>query len=173
MGSPILPDDILADIADLERRLRVLESTSRRVAGGLIGIITIPADVDFTNVVGDVAGLSVPITIGPNRRLRISFHCHVYNHDFAHAGGNNTARIQVMEGAVELARRSSPGIADATDTNGNAARDIDGTIFITPTAGAHTYNLRAQVINGPSQLMTIVGGATDTAFISVEDMGSV
>jgi|GEM_PF-7104643 len=176
MGSAILPDDLLSQVSDLERRIRILEVTSRTGLGLPQGplVASLATDFDFGTTQTDVAGLAVTITVGERRRLRIAFHAHVVNIDFLHAGGNNTAQITIAEGATELARRTRPQIADSSDSFGSNQVDIDGEVFVTPTAGTHTYKLTARITHGMSQNMAITGlDSGDPAYISVEDVGMV
>lgn len=78
MGSPILPDDLLIQVADLERRLRILESTARvpqvtTVVGGpqVATVTTLEQLTGSSGVWQDLAtaGPSVPLTIGPSGRV--------------------------------------------------------------------------------------------------------
>lgn len=152
--------------------ITIFDPTGLEIAQGLQDIDTLASDFSFGVVEVDI-GLTVTVNVASNRRLRLAFHTHIFNNDFVHPGGNNTVQIRVMEGATELARRSQANIADSADSTAKDECDIDGEVFVTPTQGAHTYKLTAQITHGPSENMTIVGGATDTAYLSVEDMGSV
>lgn len=162
-------DNVVTRLADRDRQLE--DHLSLGVAQGYLNVAQLGSNADFTNVEGDVSGLSATVTVPGGRRLRISFHAHVFNNDFTHPGGDNTARIRVMDGAAELARRSQANIDDSADVFAGDECDLDGEIFVSPNAGEHTYNLKAQVTHGPSQKRTIVGGATDTAYIAIEDIG--
>ena len=172
MGKPILQDTLLDPIADHERRLAALERSTD--VGRPVGrLAPLAADFDFTKTEVDIPGVAMTITVGLRRRLRIAFHTHIFNNDFVHPGGNNTVQIKILEGGTELARRSRANIADSANVFAGDEADIDGEVYIEPTAGTHTYRLRAVITHGPSENMTIVGGAVDPAYMSVEDVGMV
>lgn len=173
MSRPIFPDGLTAVVTDLERRLRILEAASRSGLGLPQGTLVTELNPSLDFGTAEIDVVAVAISVGERRRIRIGFHTHIFNNDFVHPGGNNTVRIRIMEGATELARRMQASIADSADTTARDETDIDGEIFVRPTAGPHTYKIRAQITNGPSQNMTIVGGAVDPAWISVEDVGMV
>jgi hypothetical protein len=47
---------------------------------------------------------------------------------------------------------------------------LEGSVIVTPSAGSHTYKLKAEVNDGSMQ---VVASAWEPCFILVEDIGAV
>ncbi len=159
-------DEVIKYLTDRDRALE--DHLNLDVAQGVLGLGANGSSFDFGVLEVDIPGDSVTVTVPSGRELRIDFHVHVVNNDFVNPGGNNTVRIRVYRGTTLIGFRSFAGIADSANTFAEDEADIDGTEFDEPTAGTHVYKITAEITHGPSQNMTISGGAS---FISVDDIG--
>lgn len=110
-------------------------------------------------VAGDLTGLSVAVTVGANRRVRIIGFVGEAQNTTANAGGF----IRAQEGATVLAQGDWMISAAGTAT-------IACVMAVeTPSAGAHTYKLAGGVQGGG--VFNLLASATAPAFILVEDIG--
>lgn len=106
----------------------------------------------------DLTGLTVTVTVPTGRRIRVTGQARV---DTVTTAGHVIGRIK--EGATELSRWLNEDIgASQTATSDNA-------VVFSPTAGTHTYKLTLEKFNG-GNTVTMVAGATQPAFILVEDI---
>jgi len=107
----------------------------------------------------DLTSLSVTVTVGTGRRIRITGVCRAQN-DTANSG----FALQIQEGVTEF----------QTDSQRLPAASEPGTFHavavITPSAGSHTYKLTGQR-QGVGTATTIAAAAAP-AFILVEDIGA-
>jgi len=130
-----------------------------KMAGGWIGyeqVITNqgpfgPADTDLT-------GLSVAVTVGAGRRIRVS--CLV---TLAVGLAAGRLHLNINEGATVLQHSEE-------DQGLNGYTTVELSAVLTPTAGVHTYKLQAGASTGTTA--TLSASATGPAYILVEDLGS-
>lgn len=102
-----------------------------------------------------LTGLSVTVTVGSGRRIRVS--CYV-------CAGNTGAgqnEIQIFEGATQL-QRALFNLAAGTNA------PFTPSVVLTPGAGAHTYFVKGQAFAGT---MSTLSAATNPSYILVEDIG--
>jgi hypothetical protein len=128
-----------------------------KIPGGWIGYAEVTTSQGPFGAATDLTGLSIAITAGTNRRLRIS--CHVL---LSSSVAGDIARLDIMEGATTL------NLAHGYMTT--SAASVCVTAVITPTSGAHTYKLQAQRAAGGGGISTFASASAPN-FILVEDIG--
>lgn len=133
-----------------------------RDAGGQLNYAqVVAAQNGITAGPTDLTSLSVAVTVGTGRRIKITGHGQL-NYSDATTGHV----IDVLEGAVTLGRvGGSPRMAN-TDV-----QVFDSSVILSPSAGAHTYKLSALRYVGAGNL-NLQAAATNPAFILVEDIGA-
>lgn len=107
----------------------------------------------------DLTGLSVAVTVGASRRIRVSAFVNI---SMQTAGARAIIRIQ--EGAGSLA------VAWEDLLVGHFA-PVNVSAVLTPSAGAHTYKVTASVT--PGATITSQAAANEPVYILVEDIGAV
>lgn len=116
---------------------------------------SITAEVDLTS-------LTVTVTVGSNRRIRITGYVPALSSSVAGDGG----RLSIKESTTLLQL--------AQDEIGSTAAGASPTLIAQtvemPSAGSHTYKLTAQRVSGTGTL-TMNADATFPAYILVEDIG--
>lgn len=130
---------------------------------GNLGYALVGAD---QNAIGgsmtNLTSLSMAVTVPANRRIEVRTHL------YFNAGSPGAAMIaEVSEGGTGLNR-----VAQFTGSlaSGNAwAMAFEGAVILTPTAGSHTYQIRAQKSAGTGQLD--LPAASHACWISVNDLG--
>lgn len=131
-------------------------------AGGQLGYAEVTANQTGITSETDLTGLSVAVTVGANRRIKITGQGHVTPQTSV---GTCVGRIK--EGATNLGRWAG---ADGGTPIGNSSLEI-GSAILTPSAGSHTYKLTLQKFTGGNTVdLTAATGLP--AFILVEDIGS-
>jgi hypothetical protein len=120
------------------------------------GYAEVTANQGSITTVTDLTGLTVTVTVGTSRRIRVTGQIRSSN------TGANSNLLLIKEGATTL--QTSTYVASTATASSPAA-----TAILTPTAGAHTYKLAADVGGGT---MTMVAAANQPAFILVEDLGA-
>lgn len=150
-------------IMDGDNAIRALaERVEARLPWGVLpnGYAQVVADqAGITTAGADVTGLTITVSVAAARRIRLSSRT---RSTFTVLTGSATATVQLYEGATLLAEWSmSHSGAGSIYTHG-------AEVILTPSAGAHTYKMRA-VVNGGT--MTVQGSATNPAFIMAEDIG--
>lgn len=108
----------------------------------------------------DIIGASVTVTVPAGRRLKISAQT-LLNTNVA----NDEARMHIKEGATWLQ-------TVIHSFSGALWETFRGEVIISPSAGTHTYFLRANRQSGTGSLATYAAAALPT-FILVEDISSV
>jgi hypothetical protein len=108
----------------------------------------------------DLTGLSVAVTVGSSRRIRITAQCVV-----AQQTANGHMQGYVREGTTNLGRFGTVFMATVGGTG-----FFHGHAVLTPTAGAHTYKLFGITNTGSYDM---VADGTNPASILVEDIGPV
>ena len=124
---------------------------------GVLGYAQVTANQGGITTAVDLTGLTVTVTVGSGRRIKVTGD--VY-YSTTVAGG--AAGVYVNEGASQLAQRTRV-------TAGTLADASRVEVVLTPSAGAHTYKLRGSMGSGTG---TLEAAATYPAYILVEDLGS-
>ena len=109
----------------------------------------------------NLTGLSVTVTVGTARRIRVSVEI-----SLASSAANDIVALKIKEGGTVLQERDRHFGSVAGGTNSTAA-----SVVLTPTAGEHTYNATLVRAAGSGTINT-VASATRPAFIIVEDIGA-
>lgn len=142
------------------KRLQVYNGTdwNPNQAGGQLGY----AEKTATNQTGisaitDLTGITVTVTVGTNRRIKVTGHCGVQQ-----ITGAGTGEITIREAAVSLARGYR-----TLATNDFAT--LDPVYISTPSVGSHTYKLSMATT---ANTINTVYGTDNPAFILVEDIGA-
>lgn len=130
-----------------------------KMPGGWIGYAeTVAAQGGITTEV-DLAGLSVTVTVGSNRRIRVTA-------DITLLPTGTTTQAYIKEGSTHLKRFAF--INDSGSGLTTPALHQAGSVILTPTAGSHTYKLSAD--SGGLGASTSAN-SSDPHFILVEDLG--
>lgn len=142
-----------AALEDMETRLSAYTDTVA-AAGIELGYAEITSNATFTTV-QDIAGLTTTVTVG-TRPIMIEFYGVVFASvaDKYIIGSINEGATQISAGA------STPGVTSAFSTLMIRTR-------IAPSAGPHTYKIRALCQSGTG---TIGAAATQPAYISVVEV---
>jgi hypothetical protein len=127
-------------------------------ARGQLDHAQVTANQNGISTATDLTGLSVTVTVGSGRRVKITGHGVLTQRTGA---GLAVLIVREVSGAT-LGQLGSHTL----QTNENHL--VDGSVVITPSAGAHTYNLSLS-----TSANTVDWGASSTApaFILVEDIG--
>jgi hypothetical protein len=131
-----------------------------KIPGGWIGYAEVTANQGSITAQVDLTGLSVAVTVGSSRRLRITAQAH-----FASTVASDGVALFIQEGATTL---NVLGLQ--LPTSAGVTQGITCAAVITPTAGAHTYKLQASRNTGTGTV-NLAASATQPAFILVEDIG--
>ncbi len=139
----------------------VLTATNvARLAGGWIGYAEQTGDQGAITTEVDLTSLTVTVTVGTGRRIRISARTLVVS-----TVANDIAALNIKEGAAQLQTGRTGALSGTAVSVG-----ISADVILTPTAGAHTYKLAMARETGTGTL-TNKAAATAPAFIAVEDLG--
>ena len=130
-----------------------------KLPGGWIGYNEVTANQATITTVVDLTSLTVTVTVGASRRIRVSSQC-----PFFSSVAGDYVSLQIVEGATVLQDLSE---AMSSALSGHRLAAI---VVLTPTTGSHTYKLRASRASGTGSV-TMAAAATSPAFILVEDMG--
>lgn len=158
-----LTDDDFASLAGVEtltnKTLTAPVIVGGSVALGKLGYAQVTASQGGITADADITSLSVAVTVGTGRRIRIT-----YVGALATSVSGDQAGAFIKEGATVL-----------QDTNAvylpsGSAFPAAATVTLTPTAGAHTYKISARRISGTGVIQH-TATATAPAFILIEDIG--
>lgn len=105
----------------------------------------------------DLAGLSVTATVAAGRRIRVLGSAY-----FTNTGTSGYDILKVYEDGVQKSERAQPADPDA--------HAVECIAILSPSAGTHTWKLRAQATGGTA---TSYGNALYPAYILVEDITGV
>jgi hypothetical protein len=128
-----------------------------KLPGGWIGYAEAVANQAAIVAEIDLTSLTVTVTVGTSRRIKVTGEINFIN---TLANQSNLLRLHA-DGAQVQSRQLLSDSAGGTET-------LHLEWVGTPTPGAHTYKLRAAAGGGS---MTMVAGASQPAFILVEDLG--
>lgn len=144
-----------------------------RMPGGWIGYAEVTAnqaiqDADSGGLETNLTGLTVTVTVGANRRIKITGSGTVRLDD---PTGIMLAYGRIMEGASPLGHWCKVGLLPPSGAPLATGAEVkaEGSVILTPSAGAHTYKLTLYADGGTDLLL--VAAAGDTAWILVEDLG--
>lgn len=132
---------------------------SPRDAGGQLGYAQVVANQGGITAEVDLTGMTVNVIVGTGRRVKISGWGF-----FNSSVTNDIVRFLIHEDGVQIA--SGGAILPVTFSVGTSVFAVR-----TPTAGAHTYKLRAARDSGTGSL-SFNASAVFPAFILVEDIGA-
>ncbi len=110
----------------------------------------------------DLTGLSVTVTTGASRRIRISVEISA-----ASSVAGDVVSLRIKEGSTQLQSRETH-LASAAGSTGLCVASV----VLTPTAGPHTYKAALVRAVGTGTVNT-AASATAPAYILVEDIGAV
>lgn len=121
-----------------------------------LGYAEVTVDQTSISAAADLTSLTATVTVGSGRRIKITG----YVSQFTNTAGTSTyAALDVYEGVTQL-NRFTGGMNDTY--TGAQCIAIE-----TPSAGSHTYKLRAE----SDGTVTMEAASTTPAFILVEDIG--
>ena len=121
------------------------------------GYAQVTANQGSITAVVDLTGLSITVTVGAGRRIRVSGHVIMSNT----AIGNCV--VYIYEGGTQLQEH----IITCAAANGFTTNTPS--VILQPSAGTHTYKLRAQASSGTGSTTAL---AIDPAWIMAEDIGA-
>lgn len=130
-----------------------------RLPGGWIGYAEVTASQGGITTEADITGLSVAVTVGANRRIRVS-----YAGSVASSVANDTGSVNIKEGATYLSGKylSIPG---------NFNYGLTVSVILTPAAGTHTYKIVSARAAGSTGIHQHTASAAEPSFLLVEDLG--
>lgn len=131
-----------------------------RDAGGTLGYAQTTVDQSGISALVDLTNLSVAVTVGTGRRIKITGQARVNND-----GTAGTVLAYIREGATVL------NLFAANSIIANGFTLTRGDAILTPSAGAHTYKLSMEKAGAGTFVVDV--DATFPAFILVEDIGAV
>lgn len=131
-----------------------------RDAGGQLGYAQIVVSSATFTALADIAGLSVGVTVGTGRRVRIT-----WRGDVLRSVADGTSIMFISEGATILTRAQGFARVAGESFNTNTS------IILSPTAGAHTYKIQGQTASGTGNSL-VVATADNIPYILVEDIGA-
>lgn len=143
-----------------------------RMPGGWIGYAQVTAtqalaDADSGGLETDLTGLAIAVTVGSNRRIRVTGSGVLTLDDPL---GNPSCEGYIKEGATYLGQWASWDLNAASGLIfDRASMSFERSVILTPSAGAHTYKLSAWASAGADMLLA--ASATTPAYILVEDLG--
>jgi hypothetical protein len=131
-----------------------------RYPGGWIGYAAVTANQGSITTVVDLTGLTVTVTVGTTRYLKITG----YLPSWSSTNATAYATLTIVESSTTLnsATGSTPTIGSGTV--------LSAVAVVTPSSGSHTYKLQLGSVTAGT--VTMSASATSPAFILVEDMGS-
>jgi hypothetical protein len=170
-GSPAVPSTpansfVLAQISIIHATTVVnpaLITDKRWFAGGrgllLNGYAQVVADQGSIVALADLTGLTVTVTVGASRRIRITAFGQMLS-----TVANDDGAVRIFEGATQL------GGANMSIPAASLEFVVGAVCVVTPTAGSHTYKLAAARVGGTGTL-SFRGAANTPGFILAEDIG--
>jgi hypothetical protein len=121
------------------------------------GYVQVTANQTPNTVNVDVTGLTVTVTPGVSRRIKLTFFCGATGSSVT----TDTLQIYIQEGATVLQQINSPALTV------NPA--VTGSVVLTPTNAAHTY--KATCTRTGTGNVTLFASATQPMFLLAEDIG--
>lgn len=131
------------------------------IPAGVLGYAQVAADQAGITTVVDLTGLSATVTVASGRRIRVRGKVQLTS-----TVANDQVGLIIAESGAQLDFSSETIIA-----NGNQVF-VFCEVILTPSAGVHTYNLRAQRTAPGTGIVTMSATPTRVAFIIAEDIGT-
>lgn len=132
-----------------------------KMSPGWIGYAEVTAGQTPIAAAVDLTGLTVTVTVGTGRRIKITGQVF-----FSSTVTNDIAGLLILDGATQL-----NGSQVQLGLTGVGAVTAVASAVVTPTSGSHTYKLQAVRSSGTGVVSTSASSAIP-AFILVEDIGS-
>lgn len=129
-----------------------------KLPGGWIGYAEVTANQTGITTVTDLTGLTVTVTAGTARRLKITGRC---------LADSSVITDRIILSIKESATTFGQGYGHPPAANEQETITAEATV--TPSAGTHTYKLTLER-NGTGTVR-MIAAATVPAFIVVEDIG--
>lgn len=135
-----------------------------KLPGGWIGYAEKTANESFSGVETAISGLSVTVTVGTDRRIRVT------------GAGVMVPTVATNTRAYGVIQQDSTGVGRFLEhyfrANDYEHRD-EASVILTPSAGSHTYRLTCLAVDDSSAATGIQVQASSVrpAFILVEDIG--
>lgn len=129
-------------------------------ARGTLNYAQITADQGSITTEADITSLSVAVTVGAGRRIRIT----AFTGSVKSTVANDYIALTIKEGGTQL---TTGTVSPPNGTNGLTATV---SVVLTPSTGAHTYKVACARVVG-SGTVTFGATATNPAYILVEDIG--
>lgn len=140
----------------------ITETDLEKLPGGWLGYASVTANQNVaTSTVTDLTGLSVTVTVGANRLIKLSASCLL-----SRSVADGVTVGYFREGSTELGRwgQHSPSATTEFDW-------CSGWCLVSaPSAGSHTYKLSMNRATGTGNA-TLNAGTGAAAWILVEDLG--
>ena len=133
------------------------QASAAQIPWGWLGYVQVTTAQGSITTAVDLTGLSVTVTVGASRRVRVSWDTHC-----SASGGGMSVAVKCMEGGTQLQMSE---VQVVSDLYGLA---VAGSVVLTPTPGAHTYKLQGQGNGGTA---TLVASGTYPSWLLVEDIG--
>lgn len=156
-------DDAPRVIARLQRQVDDLwKLASRKGHGHVLGYAEVTSSQTGITTETDLTGLSVTVSVGESRRIRISSQITLVGDGTASQRG----ALRIKESTTELQRaRGIVGTASA-----ELVVTITSGVVLTPSSGSHTYKLTLEPEVGGTEVAS-AAAASIPAFVLVEDIG--
>ena len=129
-----------------------------KLPGGWIGDASVTANQTGITTVADLTNLTVAVTAGSSRRLRITAQAII-----TRTVNDGYVLMSIKEGATVLQQIQIHPVSTDGDTK-------SGSVTVTPSSGSHTYKLTLERGSGTGTV-GIAANASAPAFILVEDIG--
>lgn len=129
-----------------------------KLPGGWIGYVEATANQTTITTEADLTSLSVTVTAGTTRRLRLTGKV-----NFTSTVANDGAKLRIKESSTVL------NAADNATPTGAGGVFIFASAVITPSAGSHTYKLT--LARTGTGTLTMNASATEAAYLLIEDIG--
>ena len=128
--------------------------------GGVLGYAQVVTDQALTGgTLTDLSGVNYTVTVGSGRRIQIESRC-IWKSTVA---DGQLALFIVEDGTTVAGNEETTNLANAVI--GNSVTSIR-----TPSAGAHTYKIQAQRLNGTGTVT--IAGTSSPSYILIEDIGT-
>jgi len=131
-----------------------------KLPGGWIGYLEKTTNQTGISSITDISGLSLTVTVGTNRTILIT----------GHFGAFDVSANCFVKGYI---RESSTTLGVFVDDNLLAGQrgSGEGSVWLQPTAGSHTYKLSLSASAGTVDL-DCTANDPGSSFILVQDLGS-
>jgi len=137
-----------------------------RMPGGWIGYAEVTATQSGISAETDLTGLTVTVTVGTNRRIRVSANVNLL---YTTGGAADTIIfLHIKAGASYL---NGARWQFKSDTSLNQQDNFTPFAVLTPSAGSHTYKLSAVRNTGTLGTISVNANANFPSSILVEDLG--